>query len=263
MERLTEQQSPVFSQADSVIQDNRFFCKTLGRDVSYSIFLPDRKVVKRDSFPVVLLLHGDGRTHRTIADDSVCRREIVKRNLAVVFPNGDRAWYIDSKTDTKSRYQSMLLELLEHVRANFPVYQTVRHTGICGWSMGGFGAVHFAETYPDQVRAVASTIALLDYPNPRLPNEQNYPVSSIFGTDTTDWARFNCLNNAPVLRNKPILLIAGRQGFDYRMNQNFHHRLNQLKIGHTYFELEGNHDFQMVRQSVPVMLDFFQKELGK
>jgi S-formylglutathione hydrolase FrmB len=255
---LTEQK-PVAVQEDSIIREYRFFCKSLGREVQYSIFLPDSKVAKRDRFPVVLLLHGDGRTHRTIAEDSICRREILKRNLAVVFPNGDRAWYIDSKTDGKSRYQSMLLELLEHIRANFPVYKTARYTGICGWSMGGFGAVHFAETYPDQVRTVASTIALLDYPNPGLPKEQNYPVSALFGTDTTTWAQFNCLHKAAVLRNRPMLLIAGRQAFDYRMNQNFHRRLQQLKIRHTYLELEGGHDFQMVRQSIPKMLDFFQK----
>ena len=255
---LTE---PASLQKDLVIREYRFFSKSLGREVSYSIFLPAKSVTQRDSVPVVLLLHGDGRTHRTIADDSVCRREVLKRNLAVVFPNGDRAWYIDSKTDRKSRYQSLLLELLEHVRATFPVYKSANYTGICGWSMGGFGAVHFAETYPDQVRAVASTIALLDYPNPRLPTEKNYLVSPVFGSDTTDWARLNCRNNATALRNKPILLIAGTHAFDYRMNQNFRQRLQQLKIHHTYRELEGGHDFQLVRQSIPIMLEFFQKNL--
>ncbi|WP_185731320.1 alpha/beta hydrolase [Larkinella rosea] len=251
----------VSSPDDVLIKEYRFFCKALGREVPYSLFLPKSEGSRRDSFPVLLLLHGDGRTHRTIADDSVCRREILKRNFAIIFPNGDRSWYLDSKTDRKSHYQSMLRELLDHVRSRFPVYKSSRYTGICGWSMGGFGAVHFAETFPEEIGAVATTIGLLDYPNPQLPADQNYPVSAVFGTDTTDWARVNCRNNAAVLRGKHLLFIAGTQAFDYRMNQNFHRKLQQFPIDHTYLELDGKHDFEMVRKSIPLLLDFFQKNL--
>ena len=245
----------------TVIEEHQFYCKALGRQVAYSIYLPKQGTMHPDSFPLLLLLHGDGRNHRTIAHDDSCRGEVVKRKVVVVFPTGERSWYLDSKVNPQCQYQSMLLELLTHIRQTYPVYQSARQTGIGGWSMGGFGAVHFAETYPHQVGAVATVIGLLDFPNPRLPKEYNYPVSAVFGADATAWSLINCLNRAEKLAGKPLLQITGKQAFDYTMNQNFHRRLQKLKIPHRYLELDGKHDFQIVRRSLPLLLDFFQREL--
>ncbi|CCH54283.1 putative esterase [Fibrisoma limi BUZ 3] len=245
------------------IEEHQFYCHALGREVPYAIYLPSLNAVPQDSFPVLFILHGDGRTYQTIISDEACRRNLINRKIAVVFPNGERGWYLDSRTNPTSQYQSMLVELLAHIRQTYPVYRSGKQTGIAGWSMGGFGAMHFAETYPHQVSAVATTIGLVDFPNPRLPKAKNYPVSAVFGMDTTAWAGVNCLNRAEKLAGKQILLIAGKKAFDHTMNHHFHRRLQQLRIPHQYVEWDENHDFMMVRKSLPVLLDFFERTLKR
>jgi len=54
------------------------------------------------------------------------------------------------------RHQAVIRELLTVVRTELPVSSLPARTGICGWSMGGYGAVRFAETFPKELHAVAS-----------------------------------------------------------------------------------------------------------
>jgi pimeloyl-ACP methyl ester carboxylesterase len=164
------------------IPAHTFQCQALGRMVEYSAYIP-KGTPPAGGWPLVLLLHGDGRNHRTIADDTASRVLVLQQKFAIVFADGQRGWYIDSQADPASRYQSMLRELLDHVRHKLPVSSNVQSTGICGWSMGGYGAMRFAQTFPAEIGAVATSIALLDFPNPHLPKEENYPVSSLFGSD--------------------------------------------------------------------------------
>jgi S-formylglutathione hydrolase FrmB len=206
-----------------------------------------------------MLLHGRGRNHLSVVNDSVLKLEIVKRKYIIVFPNGEDGWYIDSPTIPESRYHSMLVELLRTIRGNFPVSNSPDKSGICGWSMGGYGAMYFA-AQSDQVSIVASTIGLLDYPNPELPAEDNYrngkDVPAVFGDDPTQWLQLNCTQQADKIRRKKILIIGGNSGMDLRMNMNSHQKLVELNIEHTYIHFNGGHSWTTVQKTIPMMLDF-------
>jgi S-formylglutathione hydrolase FrmB len=180
-----------------------------------------------------------------------------QQKFAIVFVDGRRSWYMDSQADPASRYQSMLRELLVYVRHRHPVSSNVQSTGICGWSMGGYGAMHFAQTFPGEIGAVATSIALLDFPNPHLPKEENYPVSSLFGSDEKAWSAFNCMNKVESLRGKPVLFMTGKAAFDLQMNRNFDSVLKAAGIAHTFREVDGAHDFSTVQATLPALLEFF------
>ena len=134
-------------------------------------------------------------------------------------------------------------------------------TGICGWSMGGYGAIRFAEAFPDQIRAVASGIGLLDYPSKDLPVKE-FGVADCFGKDTALWPSFNCMTNAEKLRGIDILVIAAKEAWDYQMNLNFHARLEKLGIKHDYREISGGHTFQSVQESLPQWFEFMNNHLN-
>jgi len=238
-----------------------FQCEALGRDVSCSTFVPIGNPPE-GGWPLVLLLHGAGRNHRTIAEDAVCRGVVLRQKFVIVFADGKLGWYLDSLADPKSRYQSMLRELLAHARRTQPVSAKPERTGICGWSMGGYGAMRFAETFPGEIGAVATSIALLDFPNPRLPKAQNYTVSPLFGADESAWPQFNCMTDVAPLRGKPILFVTGKDAFDAEMNRNFHARLEAAGIAHTFREVDGTHTFRTVQETLPVLLDFFGEKLA-
>lgn len=235
-------------------------CRALGRQQPYSLHLPSG-AAPEGGWPLVMLLHGAGRNHRTVADAPEVAGLIAQSPFAVVFPDGELGFYLDSPVAEGSRFQSMLLELLALVRTTHPVSADPRRTGICGWSMGGFGAVRFAEDYPHEVGAVAAMIGLLDYPNPALPPGQTYPIAPVFGADAAFWQASNCMTRADRLRGLMVGIVAARGAFDYTMNVNFHRRLLALGLPHDYTELEGTHDWPTVVRAFPLVLGFMANRL--
>jgi S-formylglutathione hydrolase FrmB len=243
------------------LQQQEWPCRALGRVKPYSLHLPAGSPPS-GGWPLLVLLHGAGRTHRAVAEAPETASLIEKYPMAVIFPDGELGFYLDSPVIPESRFQSMVCELLARVRAEQPVVADPGRTGICGWSMGGFGAVHFAESFPQEVGAVASIIGLLDYPNPALPPGQTYPPAPVFGADPAFWQSVNPLTRVDRLRGLAISLIAARSAFDYTMNVAFHQRLNTLNLPHDYTELDGAHDWPTVARAFPLMLDFMATRLG-
>ena len=154
----------------------------------------------------------------------------------------------------------MLLELIKTVRRELPVSTEAGLTGICGWSMGGYGAVRFALDHPSEVSAVCAIIPLLDYPNPSLPPEKNYhSVPPIFGSDEADCKKYNCMTDAHNIRGKKLLILPAKEDKMLQMARNFHSRLLELKIDHRYEELDGGHSLAVVKKSLPTVFDFMQQ----
>jgi S-formylglutathione hydrolase FrmB len=127
--------------------------------------------------------------------------------------------------------------------------------------MGGYGDVRFAQTFPGEVGAVATMIALVVFPNAKLPKEQNYPVSPVFGTDERAWPQFNCMSQVETLGGKRLLIITGKDAFDAQMNRNFHAALDAAGIAHAFREVEGAHDFPTAQATLPAMLQFLAEHL--
>jgi S-formylglutathione hydrolase FrmB len=248
--------------AELRIPPRSFYSPALGREVAYSAFVPSGPV-PTGGWPLVLVLHGDGRDHRTVADNPALGADAAKRRAVLVFADGGRGWYLDSPTDPKSRYQSMLRELLTEARKTLPVSPAPERTAVCGWSMGGYGAVRFAQAFPGEVGAVATTLGLLDFPNPGLPAEQNYPVPALFGRDEAARAKASCTADPEPLRGKAILVIAAKGAFDARMNRNFRDRLAAAGVPHEFHEVDGGHDFPTVRATLPQIWDFLDARFAR
>ena len=245
---------------ESPVPSHAFRCDALQRDVAYSAYVPSG-APPGGGWPLVLLLHGAGRNHRTVVDDAVCWAAVKGRKMAIVFADCGGGWYVDSPAEPAFRYQSMVRELLDVARQRLPVSSQPGRTGVCGWSMGGYGAMRFAESYPGEVGAVATSIALLDFPNPALPKEQNHSVPRPFGADESAWPAFNCMTSAEALRGKRILIVSAQGAFDAQMNRNFHARLAALGIPHEFREVEGGHDFPTVQATLPLLLDYLGAQL--
>ena len=243
-------------------QQHAWQCRALGRQKPYSLHLPTGNPPP-GGWPLLVLLHGAGRNHRAVADSPDVASLIEPCPFAVVCPDGELGFYIDSPAVAGSQFQSMVMELLSLVRAEQPVSTDPKRTGICGWSMGGFGAFRFAEDFPHEIGAIAAIIGLLDYPNPALPPGQTYPTAPVFGGDPTYWQTVNCTAQAERLCGMEIAIVAARSAFDYTMNVNFHHRLRELGIPHDYTELDGAHDWPTVVSAFPLVLDFVATRLAK
>ena len=246
-----ELKSPVNT---NVLAVHSLASRALGRDVEYSLFVPSG-VAPAGGWPLVVMLHGDGRNHRSLAEDALAQELIARQPFAVLCPDGARGWWIDSPLVKDSNYQTLLLELLAEVPRRFPVAAAPQRTVVMGWSMGGFGAVRFAEDHRERLGALATVMALVDFPNPKLPEEQNYGVPPVMA-DAKFYGQFNCLTKAENLRSLPLLQLAPANAFDFTLNRNFHARLTQLGIKHDCREIPGKHDWATVTAALPAMFDF-------
>lgn len=212
----------------------------------------------------LVILHGRGRHEMSLIDDKTVRKPLLDSGLFVILPDGDDGWYVNSPVRKSDAYETYLEEVLAVVSLEYELPDKQKQWAIAGWSMGGFGCVNFAARHPDRFAAVSSIIGLLDFPRTGLPEGQSYKVpTERFGTDESVWKQFNPIHSAEKLKGMSVLLITADQAFDRTMNEHFRDRLIELKQPHKYVELKGGHTFPVVRESIPLVLEFTKRTLQK
>jgi len=241
------------------IESVAFYSRVLEQQKRFVVVLPEDYSAAQGSWPVAYFLHGRGGNERTAVDDAEIRAGLLKSRFVTVLPNGDEGWYIDSPVRTAEKYASYLEEVIAVAERQYRLSRRPAQRAMCGWSMGGYGCVRFAETHPGMFGTVVSIIGLLDYPSAG----SNYPVIvERFGQDASVWRTFNPLLAADRLCNASVLLVAADQGFERSQNERFRQRLNELKIRHEWLMLPGTHHIDVVRQAMPAMLRYLQGRIG-
>lgn len=106
-------------------------------------------------FPVLYLLHGFSHDCFGWAHNTSVIRYACERNMAVVMPSAYNSAYTDMHFGQKY-FLHIAEELPEFVRAVLPVSSQREKTFVCGNSMGGYGALKCALTYPERYGAAIS-----------------------------------------------------------------------------------------------------------
>ena len=184
----------------------------------------------------------------------------------LVFPQGDDGFYIDSPVNERSLYRKCLEETMADAEKKYAIFQEPALRGIAGWSMGGYGALCFAESESDKFSALATIIALSDYPKePKaFPEGQQYEVvTSVFGNKQEDWFHCNPIYSVGALKHFDILVVCGKSAFDYTMNRNYIAALENEGIIPEVIDLEGGHQFRVVLAALDVIQPFFQKHFER
>jgi S-formylglutathione hydrolase FrmB len=235
-----------------------FFSGVLQREMPVSIVAPSARSIDA---PVLVLLHGRGRNHRSLVDVESSREQLLAADIWVILPQGEDGWYINSPVRSVDRYEDYLDEVLTVVKNEFKLTPPPIQWAITGWSMGGYGAMRYATRHPEEFNSVSAMIGLLDFPREaNLPVGQNYEVPGArFGQDRTVWSDYNPIHAVAALRGKPVMLITADAAFDRTMNENFSAALVAQKIGHQIITLEGGHTFEVVQNALPLVLEFVRE----
>ncbi len=234
--------------------------RALGRDEQFVMRLPDDyRDDRAHPYPLIVLLHGAGRSCRTLVEDDRTRAMLAGSPAVVVMPNGRGSWWVNSPVDPTSRYDAYLVELIRTVERHVHVTEEPVHRAIGGWSMGGFGSANVLARHPKLFGSWAGIVGLLDFPNPDYPREHNHTVPDVLGKDQGVWQRYNPCRRAEAFKGKRILLITAGSAFDRQMNQAFAARLKELGIEHTLKVLDGGHTFDVVARALPEVLAFFHE----
>lgn len=123
-------------------------------------FLPPNPNYDRPT-RTLILLHGFSSDAQEWLFSSPAAQLSFQYNLAVVIPTGGMNFYLDLPA-TGQKYQSFIGEdLVNYLRDTFGLAMDREDTFIGGLSMGGFGALHTALTYPDRFSKVMALSSAL------------------------------------------------------------------------------------------------------
>lgn len=217
---------------------------SLVKMTSFTAIVPDN-CPKR--CPTLYLLHGMSDDHTGWARRTLIERYVSNLPLIIIFPDGARSFYSDSRTNPYEVYETFLVQsLIPYVDQILPTIKNGKKRAIAGLSMGGYGALKLAMKYPDRFTAGFGFSGAYNFghthahSDPRRAKEH----MSIFGKklmpENDVFALAKKLNPK---RMPTIHFDCGLDDFCLSWNRKLHDHLDKFKISHTYEEHPGNHNW--------------------
>ena len=257
----------------------KYYSDALHLSVSVNVVLPDQaktaaalspREAKKQTYPVLYLLHGLSDDESIWERRTSVERYAADRGIAVVMPAVGRSWYTD--TAYGANYFTFLTdELPVAVRSFFRGISDKREdTFIAGLSMGGYGAVKAALTYPERYAGCVSLSGALDIADTNR-RQMTDEWRGIFGFDLTSVAQLSGTKHdvfalAEQLKSKAfcpdIYLWCGEQDSLMGANERFTALLNSLRIPYRFDRSEGNHSWKWWDLHITDGLDYLL-EKGK
>ncbi|HMN44216.1 MAG TPA: alpha/beta hydrolase-fold protein [Povalibacter sp.] len=266
-----------------VLESREFKSTLLGRNVSYSVYLPagyESSPTRR--YPVVYLLHGmpfapvDSETDwiQQGSADRLVDAAIASGRLPpmiLVMPDARTTWYQNS-ADGKVRYESMLIEeFIPFIDRTFRTRQQRLFRSAVGLSMGGYGAMMLAMRHPELFSAAAAL-------SPGIRTEEEMIATPdadyerffapIYGAGLQGEARLNeswrthsplaLAKTLPVaqLRNTRWWIDIGDDDFLSQGSDALHTVFRQRQIPHEYRVRDGEHNWTYWRTGLVDALEF-------
>lgn len=151
----------------ALIQVN-YISGALQRTVPVQVILPvdkltpDGKLSAPKKFKTLYLLHGYLGNYTDWVCGTRIQRWAQERDLAVVMPSGDNAFYVDRPESGNLYGEFVGRELVEITRRMFPLSDRREDTFIGGLSMGGYGALRNGLKYCETFGSVISFSGVVD-----------------------------------------------------------------------------------------------------
>jgi S-formylglutathione hydrolase FrmB len=211
-------------------------------------------------FPVLYLLHGGAGGNSAQWTTGGGDEENITRNaeLITVMPDGGKVgWFtnwVDQSQGAQMWKDFYLNQLIPWIDSNLRTIASKSGRAIAGLSMGGFGAVRFAQDRPDLFAYVASfsgAVDLGDQGTRHVVMEQASqngfnpwgPFGNPYPPFDTTWNQLNPVNRAANLQGVGVAIYVGSgindsdvlEGTMARSALNFHNALNAAGVPHFYW----------------------------
>lgn len=255
----------------AVFESLKFDSKKLGKEVSYSIYLPDDYNTSQRNYPVLYLLHGytDDETMwiqtgevKDIADKAIGSGDAAP--MIIVMPNAWDTWYVN-QYDGKAPYEDMFFEeLIPYIEKTYRAHSKQEFRAIAGLSMGGYGSFLYSLHHPDMFSACAPLSAAIfdDYVmEQRQAKSHKDLFARLFGPGLDYWHQNSVLKMLSELDKEKLPRIryyidcGDRDGL---LEGNFQaHKIMQEKgMKHEFRVRGGGHNWQYWRTALPEVLGF-------
>ena len=262
-----------------------FMAESLGRTVPIMVILPTDKVyfdeaARREEgkpYKTLYLLHGIVGDCTDWLYGTRIRRWAEEKDLCVVMPSGDNAFYLDQPWAGNCYSEFIGKELVEFTRKTFPLSCKREDTYIGGLSMGGYGAIYNGLKYHDTFGAIVGLSSALvideempiEAENPRFPSERNDYKRSIYGPDLDEVVRSdkNPVNLVARLVDEKIefpklYLACGEDDFLLEKNNRFVSFLKEKGVDYSYETGPGAHEWDFWDTYIKKALEWLPLEDG-
>jgi S-formylglutathione hydrolase FrmB len=240
---------------------------TLKKETKVLVISPTNSANKKESYPVVYLLHGYGGDYKQwndVAPQLQYQADLHK--IIFVCPDGGKgSWYFDSPIDSTIRYESYITkELVPYIDLHFSTQSKASSRAITGLSMGGHGAMYLAIRHGDLFGAAGSSSGGVDF----TPFPKKWDISKALGDyllNKERWQQNTVLYQVNTLKNDQLAIIidCGVDDFFIDVNRSLHQRLLELKINHEYTERPGGHTSTYWKENIDFQILFFKKFFSK
>jgi len=137
---------------------------SMGREIEVGVLLPPDYTKGTGKYPVLFALHGRDASYLSFMDMVPLRVFLAKHPMILVTFHADKdSAYIDASHRPKSLFTTFFFkELIPHVSAK---YRTDGRLALTGFSMGGYGAMHYLLEKPaafSSVSTVSSAFELFE-----------------------------------------------------------------------------------------------------
>lgn len=267
----------VFAQG-KLIESLSINSKTLGKQVKYSLYLPEGYENGTRRFPVLYLLHGytDNETGwlqfgemNRIADQSISSGDAAP--MLIVMADAGVSWYINDHSG-KTRFEDFfIMELIPYIDSIYRTRADKQFRAVAGLSMGGYGSLIYAMKHPGLFAACVPLSAAVwtDEQISTMPDQNWDPLlGELYGKDMkgknrfTDHYRKNSIldivatGQVEELKKVRYYIDCGDDDFLIKGNMALHAAMIDKKIPHQFRIRDGEHNWTYWRTALPEVLKF-------
>ena len=228
----------------------------LNQQISLNVILPEKKHAEGVGAPAkgyktLWLLHGLSGNRNDWMRYSAIERYARQHGIAVVMPEVGRSWYADTAYEAKY-FTFVAQELPTICRSYFKGMSAAREDNlIAGLSMGGYGALKAALTFPDQYGGCASLSGALDVTRKGRPyimeewqGNFGFELESALQLEGGRNDLFALAEKLKAEAFPKLFLWCGTEDTLLPVNQRFHEMLTDRGVVHSYAESEGDHSWK-------------------
>lgn len=257
-----------------MILRGKVFSETLGMETGLSIIAPEHR--RDSSYKVIYLLHGLCGSSGDMIDYTMLPTFAAEHDIVFVLPEVGRSFYTDMKYGLP--YFSYITKELPRICQDvFRISAKRELTGVIGGSMGGYGALKAALSYPEQYGFCGAFASACLYLKEALDEQrqfgdtkdfkEKYGVQvpkdflAAFGPELL-WQKENeIIELAKAIykeKDKPFIYAAcGRQDPFLETNIRFKTAMDLLDYDFTYDEWDGKHDWHFFNTAIERALKKF------
>ena len=237
----------------------QYYSKALKSITNVNVILPEiHKTAEgigrpAGTYKTLYLLHGLSGDHTNWMRKTSIERYANAYGIAVVMPAVGRSWYTDTAYGQK--FLTFVAEELPAVcRSYFSGMSDLREDNyVAGLSMGGYGALKIALTYPERFCGCVTLSGALDITRENRPRDLE-EWRALFGYGLQDFAELKGSkhdvyalvekNHAAGIPFPKLYIWCGTEDGLIHNNRRLRDQLVNLGIGHLYEESEGDHSWK-------------------